>query len=267
MGNFLNSLTGDQKTKLAIEAAKVVPAIIGFNQMSKAKTKQAEYLKDIKTAEKNRQRLVNPYAQLSNPYQNMQVATKAAEMQAEQTDLALANTLDSLRKTGAGGATALAQAALKSKQGITASIEQQETQNARLAAQGQLQVDVTKAQGQQAMMGMQEKREEAQLDRLQGLADLEAMRRQQGLSTGVSSISSMLSGGAKALINPQANLPITPIIESGVDINDPRYGAQASTTQGFIDPAGFYTTDTQNVIQDIDTSDMDDDEPILEDFD
>ena len=204
MGDFLNSLTGDQKTKLVIEAAKVVPAIIGFNQANKAKNQQAEYLKDIKTAEKNRQRLVNPYAQLSNPYQNMQVATKAAEMQAEQTDLALANTLDSLRKTGAGGATALAQAALKSKQGIAASIEKQETQNARLAAQGQLQVDVTKAQGQQAMMGMQEKREEAQLDRLQGLADLEAMRRQQGLSTGVSSISSMLSGGAKALINPQA---------------------------------------------------------------
>ena len=57
----------------------------------------------------------------------MQVATKAAEMQAEQADMALANTLDNLRQTGAGGATALAQAALKSKQGISADIQKQES--------------------------------------------------------------------------------------------------------------------------------------------
>ena len=140
MGDFLNSLTGDQKTKLVIEAAKVVPAIIGFNQANKAKNQQAEYLKDIKTAEKNRQRLVNPYAQLSNPYQNMQVATKAAEMQAEQTDLALANTLDSLRKTGAGGATALAAQAAKSKAGIAADIDKQVKENEVRRAQGEMQL-------------------------------------------------------------------------------------------------------------------------------
>ena len=38
---------------------------------------------------------------------------------------------------GAGGATALAQAAAQSKQGISASIEQQETQNQKLRAQGE----------------------------------------------------------------------------------------------------------------------------------
>ena len=44
-------------------------------------------------------------------------ATKAAEIQIEESDIALANTLDTLRATGAsaGGATALAQAALRSK--------------------------------------------------------------------------------------------------------------------------------------------------------
>ena len=258
MGDFLNSLTGDQKTKLVIEAAKVVPAIIGFNQANKAKNQQAEYLEDIKTAEKNRQRLVNPYAQLSNPYQNMQVATKAAEMQAEQTDLALANTLDSLRKTGAGGATALAQAALKSKQGIAASIEKQETQNARLAAQGQLQVDIARGRGQAAMMSMQEKREEAQLDRLQGLADLEAMRRQQGLSTGVGSLTSMLSGAADALIKPKAtpltieeqmaadkgkSISLTP--KSGIDTNSKQPSANLTMQKVLVDPlADFEGTET-----------------------
>ena len=53
----------------------------------------------------------------SNPYANLGVATQAAEMQAEEADIALANTLDTIRSSGAsaGGATALAQAALKSK--------------------------------------------------------------------------------------------------------------------------------------------------------
>ena len=43
MGDFLNSLTGDQKTQLIAQATKVVPAIIGFNQANKAKNQQAEY--------------------------------------------------------------------------------------------------------------------------------------------------------------------------------------------------------------------------------
>jgi len=93
-----------------------------------------------------RQEIINPYenvadlsAQISNPFANLQVATGAAEMQAQQADISLANTLDTLRATGAGsaGATALAQAAARSKQGIAATIEQQEAQNARLRAQGE----------------------------------------------------------------------------------------------------------------------------------
>ena len=67
----------------------------------------------------------------SAPKMNLAVATQAAEMQAEESDMALANTLDTLASSGAsaGGATALAQMALKSKQGISASIEQQEARN------------------------------------------------------------------------------------------------------------------------------------------
>ena len=39
---------------------------------------------------------------MSNPMANLGVATQAAEMQAEEADIALANTLDTLRATGAG---------------------------------------------------------------------------------------------------------------------------------------------------------------------
>ena len=100
-----------------------------------------------------RQPITNPYVNtkdisdmakdlsgmITNPYANLGVATQAAEMQAEEADLALANTLDALRTTGAsaGGATALAQAALRSKKDISASIEAQEAQNEKLRAQGE----------------------------------------------------------------------------------------------------------------------------------
>tara|TARA_R100000935_G_scaffold41731_1_gene63384 strand:- start:7685 stop:8821 length:1137 start_codon:yes stop_codon:yes gene_type:complete len=85
---------------------------------------------------------------LSNPMQNLGVATAAAEMQAEEADIALANTLDMLQATGssAGGATALAQAALSSKKGIAANIQQQEKANADAAAAGEMKVQTQKMQ-------------------------------------------------------------------------------------------------------------------------
>ena len=107
---------------------------------------------EIANLEANRQAIPNPYANfrdlsdiakdlsgnMSNAYANLGVATQAAEFQAEQADISLANTLDTLRATGAsaGGATALAQAALQSKKSVSASIEQQEAQNEKLKAQG-----------------------------------------------------------------------------------------------------------------------------------
>ena len=112
-------------------AAQAAPAALAGFQAIKAQRDYGIKAKEIETLMENRQQLNNPYANISNPFANLQVATKAAEMQAEQTDIALANTLDNLRETGAGGATALAQAALKSKQGIAADIQRQETQNQR----------------------------------------------------------------------------------------------------------------------------------------
>ena len=78
----------------------------------------------MRTLENQRQPIINPYenvtdtsGNLANTYANLGVATEAAQFQAEQADISLANTLDTLRATGAsaGGATALAQAALQSK--------------------------------------------------------------------------------------------------------------------------------------------------------
>lgn len=115
----------------------------------KYQIEEKEASNEVKALKENRQAIIDPSTALedlsgtfSNPYANLGVATKAAEMQMEQTDAALANTLDTLRATGsgAGGATALAQAALQSKKGVTASIEQQEAANQKMRAQGQAQL-------------------------------------------------------------------------------------------------------------------------------
>jgi len=122
----------------------------------RARIAQAE----INAIKANRVPITNPYAStsdlsglaedlssmISNPFANLGVATQAAEIQMEQSNLALSNALDTLATTGAsaGGATALAQAALASKKGVSASIEQQEAANEKARAQGQAQMDQMK---------------------------------------------------------------------------------------------------------------------------
>jgi hypothetical protein len=183
--------------------AKSVPAIMGFHQANKSKNAIEDYQKKLDDIEKSRQQIVNPYANVTNPFANMQVATKAAEMQAEQADISLANTLDNLRETGAGGATALAQAALRSKQGISADIQKQETQNQRLYAQGQQQMEMAKAQGEQARFNMQENRDVRDTYRLQMQMDLAQQQRAAGLATGAAALASGI-GGLSTFINPEA---------------------------------------------------------------
>ncbi len=158
--------------------------------------KQEKRLQDALVA--NRQNIPDPYENIQdlshmirNPYANMAVATGAAEMQAEEADIALANTLDTLRASGssAGGATALAQAALRSKKGIAANIQQQEAQNARLYAQGEAQVvqmqmaEKQRIQGGAVSGGLftygeQEKREIMELNRSQTAIDQQALNQQ-----------------------------------------------------------------------------------------
>jgi len=93
-----------------------------LNNLEASVNEKEEALEAVKAARKD---AFNPYAGLTNEFANLGVATQAAEFQAEETDIALANTLDAMQASGAGagGATALAQAALKSKRGISSSIQ------------------------------------------------------------------------------------------------------------------------------------------------
>ena len=182
--------------------------------------------------EKNRQAIINPFSgtkdlssmaqdlsgNLSNPFASLGVATQAAEMQIEQSDIALANTLDTLRATGsgAGGATALAQAALQSKKGVSASIENQEAANEKLKAQGQADLEKMKmseqtriqsiqigegqrvqqadAAGKEFMFSTKENREVSKMNRVAGLADRAANQEAQARADGNAALTGMISG-------------------------------------------------------------------------
>jgi len=123
--------------------------------------------------EANRQTIYNPMAGLTNEAEKVGVATQAAKIEAEEADMALANTLDTIMATGGGasGATALAQAALKSKQGISIDIQKQELQNAKNAASTQMKINEQKAQGAKWAWEEQETRDMQQLDRAQNKID------------------------------------------------------------------------------------------------
>ena len=161
--------------------------------------------------------MTNQFANLDNPYANLTVATEAFKMQAEQADQALANSLDVMMETGqaAGGATALAQAALQSKRGIAASIQAQETQNKAMAAEGEANVQKMKAEGAQRLDEMKAQGDiiaqqdainfhEAKMDRTAKLLDNAAqneMDQRSARSAAIMGIGNAAVSGAGSIIS------------------------------------------------------------------
>jgi hypothetical protein len=171
---------------------------ISKNKEKKAAEAAAQKEAELKAFQDNRQEIIDNSddiralaAQVNNPFGNLSVATGAAEFEAEQADLALAQSLDTMAATGAsaGGATALARAALASKKGISNSIQQQEAQNQKLAAQGAQQ-----AQQQRLNMGIirEDQQFQQNLELQYGLAAQDAL---VGTVENVGSAVAMGAGG------------------------------------------------------------------------
>ena len=221
---------------LVSAGANIIGGIMGMGSADRAaeaaRREKAKLQAELNSLENSRQAIINPYettkdvsglaknlsGMISNPYANLGVATQAAKMQAEEADMSLANTLDTLKETGssAGGATALAQAALKSKQGISANIEQQEAANEKLKAQGEADmermkmaeaqriqgVQISEAQriqgaeaaGKQFMFGAKENREQQKIDRV--AAQLGGATAQEGQANAnyTSALTGMIGG-------------------------------------------------------------------------
>ena len=202
--------------------ASILGGIFGGGKARRAKRRAAKKLKKMNAKlaqlEANRQEIINPYenttdlsSMMSNPMANLSVATQAAEMQIEEADISLANTLDTIRATGggAGGATALAQAALQSKKGVSASIEQQEKSNEDARAAGEQRLQDAKiseakrmqdvdAAGKSFMYGETEKREMMALDRLQAQIDNQQGIKAQASRDQTSALTGAIGGIASA---------------------------------------------------------------------
>ena len=204
--------------------ASIAGGLFGSSSAKKAARaaarEKARLTNKLNNLEKNRQEVINPYedvkslsSMISNPFANLSVATQAAEMKIEQADISLANTLDTVRATGgSGSATALAQAALQSKKGVTASIEAQEKSNEDKRAQGEQQVQQRKmaeeqrmqqadVAGKQFVFSTTENREVADMDRVASQlgmstqAEAQAKADQTGAITGMFGSLASIGGG------------------------------------------------------------------------
>ena len=85
----------------------------------------------------------NPYANITNPFENLTVNTQAADFAAQQSSQNAANIMSGLAASaGGGGIAALAQSMANAQnqqaQQASASIAQQEQRNQSLAAQGEM---------------------------------------------------------------------------------------------------------------------------------
>lgn len=176
-GLSANSAAKRQAREAAAEKRRIEAKINSIERSRMAITNPYAAAKDLSFMVKDLSGMAKDLSgMVSNPYANLGVATNAAKFQAQQADMSLANTLDTLKETGAsaGGATALAQAALQSKQGISASLESQEAQNEQLRAQGQQQLDQIRMSEASRVQGIQM----SEAGRVQGAQFSEAQKMQ-----------------------------------------------------------------------------------------
>jgi len=206
-------MTGAVIGGIASVVGSVFSGLSARKAMKDAEKEKRRLRNKLNNLEANRQEIINPYEgvqdlsdMISNPFANLSVATGAAEIQIEEANISLANTLDTLRATGAsaGGATALAQAALQSKKEVSASIEAQEKANEDKKARGQQFMEqraVAEAEriqnadvsGREFVYSEQERREQQQLDRTASLLGMAETSRAQATADQTSAISGGIS--------------------------------------------------------------------------
>jgi hypothetical protein len=189
-------ISGSQQKKAArLEAGKArrqEKRLRELEQMRPPVIDQSQKIRDLKS-------------QVFNPYEQMGVAMKGVEMQVEQQDQDLANTLDAINKSGtsAGGATALARAAAEGKAKVAASIENQEAANQKLKITGeanrlkqQMDLEQLAIAEEVNAFDRQETRDIAQLDRASDLMD---QSNQNAIDLNAAGNASMMSGVTSGL--------------------------------------------------------------------
>lgn len=283
-------------------AITVVGGIIGSSgaksRARAAAREKARLQAKLTGLENSRQAITDPYASIqdlsaiakdlsgmiTNPFANLGVATQAAKLEAEQQDISLANTLDTLKETGAsaGGATALAQAALQGKKGISANIEQQEAQNEKLRAQGEQEMERMKmseaqriqnvqmsegarvqgarAQGAAFVFGAKENREQDQIDRVAAQLGGAAAAEGQARADQTSAITGMI-GGLTSIAGSAAKAGLGKTVSGATDTSLGKPPTEVGETWGEFTPeitgaSTGYNSQAQSYESGTDTGDL-----------
>ena len=168
---------------------------------------------ELRRIEANRQQVIDKSGdiramkdQIFNPYQNNAVAMQGVNLKMEETDEALANTLNAINRAGggAGAATALARQAAASKAQVAASIENQELKNQQLYLQGeqqkmnqQMAIEQAAIQEEIGAYGRQEERDIMQLQRTAGLQQVAGQQAMDLTQAGNAAMASGVAGFAQ----------------------------------------------------------------------
>lgn len=136
--------------------SKIIGGLIGRGKRKREEQAAAAELARNKEAFANFQ-FTNPWKNMQNTAEDLTVNTQAANFQAQEADASLAQGLDAIVAGGGGGgsAQAIAMAALRSKQGISATIAQQESSNQQIMAQQAAKNQYLEAQGEEDLQSQE----------------------------------------------------------------------------------------------------------------
>lgn len=178
---------------------QIAGSIIGSAQRQReARAARAEYDQQMQ-AFKNFQ-FTNPYSRMENVFEDATINQQATQFQAQQTDQALAQALQSAAMVGGapGGAQAIASAALKSKQGIAADIANQEAANRAAMLSQEAALQTAEAQASDAIQQRQYGQTQQLLNLAAGRKTAADAARQRATQQLVSGIGSLAGGLAQS---------------------------------------------------------------------
>ena len=195
MGLYQNHVAQEEARRQKIEARKQEAELAKLEALRQPVINQADEIRALKE-------------QVTNPYQNLGVAMQGVNIKMQETDEALANTLNAINQSGAGAgaATALARQAAASKAQVAATIEKQELQNQQLYLQGeqqkvgqQMALEQAAIQEEIGAFGRQEERDIMKMGRLAGLQQNALQMAAQYGQMGQSAMTAGLTGFASGL--------------------------------------------------------------------
>ena len=186
-------------------ATQIVGSLIGSEKRKREQKAANDEFAQQKNAFQN-QTFSNEFANLENTAEDLTVNQQASQFQAQQTDAALAQSMDAAIASGgaAGGAQAIAAAALQSKAGISSDLAKQESMNQAMRAQQAAKNQFTEAQGADDLQLRNYTKSQQLLNMASGRKNAADAARQQataGLISGIGSIAGGLAtGGASGAI-------------------------------------------------------------------